>query len=635
MRLLVLILALISWAGAGTAQNLDPASLYVLNASVSAETSQDIAPIITSAPIPRSEAAYWMDAVRIGGSSIANDPDGRASIVRLMEAALIRAGAEPDFVWLDRLSPSDITAMRNAVGFPDTGDLLIYLLNRGPSLRDSFAFESYTAVRFAPEGLSVRILQERADRPYLGVATAFGLEYLNVEDDPVGRAPRELAKTRRINLAALPDIVLAAKAFRAAERAPADQAIYPLLIAVQAVNRAFLADSRDFRSVVYFTELTALDALRNYSGDDPFLLSEERRFENRMPRSAFFARLFEDAAAAYAAVSVLPDDSVGEVWAAWGEALSLFAYEEDAGSAFSNVAQLIGPDTPQYATIFGIFLDYIPSGEAMLLGDVDEWRSRITDMLGTDPANAERPTNLAYDRDFALQMATIGRPDIASRFLMDRIRSTRGSSLETEYLLLLAPFVRDYCYVISFRLSAASSWIRREAHGYGIHLDFLDNFNTDQQLVRPGEVVLSDGSYEPYPMLSPEEDCAAAFAVYGVVDSVPPGSPIDRTPIDERAVLVAGFEGWVVDSLSRSEPAPSLVPYLKLIWLDWFSQAFETLKNPSISAATFHYQAIDASTLTSTDRVSELLQHPAATPYQRSLIELFLDTRTFLEATYP
>ena len=232
-------------------------------------------------------------------------------------------------------------------------------------------------------------------------------------------------------------------------------------------------------------------------------------------------------------------------------------------------------------------------------------------------------------------MATIGRPDIASRFFMNRIRLAKGRPQERRYLRMLVPFVNDYCGVISFRLSPASGWVRRETEGYDALLDFLDNLDADGQLVGPGEVVVPDGSRPVYSALSPEEDCAAAQAVYGIADAPRPGLFIGRTPDEERDATVAGFEVWVREAMSRSQPAPSVVPYLKLVWLEWFAQAFEQLRKPAVDPLEFRYNAIDASTLTTPERVRELRQHPAATPHQKVLIDLFLDTRRFFEEMYP
>ena len=78
-----------------------------------------------------------------------------------------------------------------------------------------------------------------------------------------------------------------------------------------------------------------------------------------------------------------------------------------------------------------------------------------------------------------------------------------------------------------------------------------------------------------------------------------------------------------------------LVWLVWLVWLEWFARAFELLRNPAVDPLEFRYNAIDASTLTTLDRVRELRQHPAATPHQKGLIDLFLDTREFFEEMYP
>ena len=431
MRIAVLVCVVFAWTGGAAAQNLDPASLHVLVAAAQAETSEDLAPIVAGAPSPRSETILWTDAIGIGESTLAEEPAGRAAIIRLMEAALIRAGAEPDLVALDRLSLEDISAMRDTVGFPDAGDLLLHLLNRGPSLRDSFGREGYIAHRFAPEGMPFRILQQQTDRPYLGLGSAFTTELLPAEDDPVSKDPRERAKTRRLNLAALPEIVLAAKAFRAVSRAPESQAIYPLLIAAQAVNRAFLADQVDFRSVLYATQLKALGALRAYGGSDPVLHHELKRFERRIPRTAFFARLFQSAAAAYRSAPLPPGDRRAQAWAAWGEALSSFAYGAHEGSVFERVAALVGPDAKEHASIFGLFLGYLPTHEATRLADVTAWRSRVTEVLGADPVQDEGLTTPALERDFAHQMATIGRAGHREPFFHEPNSARKGATSRT------------------------------------------------------------------------------------------------------------------------------------------------------------------------------------------------------------
>ena len=633
MKIATVICAIFTCIGSATGQALDPFSFHILKVTEQIETSDDLAPTIAADIIP------WRDAIRIAASSRMNKSSERISIVRLMEAALIPADVDMNSVSLDRLTNSDIMAMRKAVGFPGACDILLYLLNRGPSLRDEFGYEEYIVQRFFPTGEPAR-LREKASRPYLGVESEFKTTIFDPEDDLVCRNPGEYAKTLRLNLAALPHLVLAAKAYRAAERAPQDRAIYPLLIASHAVNRMFEINRKaDFRPLVYFAELKTMKALRAYTGNDPFLIGELRSIESRVADTAFAAQLFKDAAIAYTRAQVSMEDQNVRVSAAWGRAISLFAYgAPGTGLAFDGVINLINSDTRHYAILFGLLLNYLPADEAVRLGDVTSWRERLTETLGTELARLVKLPELAPENDFLNLMVTIGRPDIASRFLIDRIYSVKGTPREDWYLRRLAAFINDYYYMISFQLSPARGWVRRETEGYNALLDFLDNFNPERRLVGRGEVVVSDGSYIPYSALTPEEDRATTFTVYGIFSEHMllqfDKEIVQRLDMD-NAVIISGFEEWVRRAMSRIEPAPSIIPYLKLVFHEWFFQAFGSLKNPSIDASKFRYSTIDASFLTTPDRVKNLLQHPAATSHHENLIELFLQTRMFLEEMYP
>ena len=388
--------------------------------------------------------------------------------------------------------------------------------------------------------------------------------------------------------------------------------------------------------------------LQGYAGADPFFVGERNRFEKRLPETVFFAQYFATAARRYALLQAVLKGQRDRLQAAWGEALSLFAYGAHAGSAFDRVAELVGPDTPDHVRLLGWFLQHFPDEELKRLGNADSWRPRLMTLFGNSPEQGIG-AELETERLFVRLMRTIGRPDIGGRFLMNRIRSAReqgdlegigpdGEKLrqfETKYLLWLGPLVRDFYYTISFRLTGEEGWRRHETEGYHELLDFLDNVKTTGELVGSGEVVVSDGSYTPYPALSPEEDLGAATAVYGIVDTTAPSSLLARTAEHLRAEMVSGFESWVRSSMSRTEPRPSIVPYLKLIWLEWFSQAFDGLKVETPRASEFRYSAIGASGLTDPDRVLELLHHPGTTSRLKNLTELFIETRAFLEELYP
>ncbi len=498
-------------------------------------------------------------------------------------------------------------SMREAIGLPDGGDPLIYLLNRGPSLKEDFGFEGYAAIRFVVEELGIRVIFERIDLPYLGIGTTLERRIVDKEDDPVSVTRGQQAITRRLNLAALPRIILAAKAYRAAKRLSqnAKESVYPLLIAAQSISEAFRRDaSDDIRTAWYNAEWKALEALRAYDGQDTFLLDEKNQIPFKTPRVFFFFRLFEVAAEAYSNAPVPENDDRGRVWAAWGEGISLFEYGDSAGQAFERVADGVGRETAEYAKILELLLRYLATYERHELGDVTAWEERIASTIREID---QRALESFVELDFRMITETIGRPDMASQLLMERIRSDDDSDREYDYLRWLAAYVKDYCYIISFRLSGEGNWIRRETLGYDTLLDFLDSFSQEEgRLVRSGEVVVSDGSYVPYSALSPEEDCATTQAVYGVVDNDLLDGISEWTVESRRFETAAGIESWVREAMSRTDPAPSIVPYLKLVWLEWFGQAFVDFLDSSVGAGQFTYDPTDASPLTEPERVREL-----------------------------
>ena len=605
--------------GHTTPHEFSQESVHILNAAAHDHTSHDLATTLAEIPSLVPDLSLWLDAIAIGDLPV-GESEKRAAITRLMEAALIRGGSKPDSVPLDYLSSGDIAAMRHAVGFPDPADLLLYLLLRGPSLLDSFELGQYTAIRAASHGSPYRILFERSDIAYLDLSPTFRESILLREEDPVSRIPGEQAKTRRFNLSYLPDLVLAAKAFRAAQRAASDRSVYPLLIARRAVNRAFLGSS----PVVYSTEWEAVRALRSYSGKDDYIRESATAAEFRIPVVDFSFRLFKDAAATFGNLATLDVDVPFTLWALWREALSLFAYRADARPAFDRIGDLIGPSTPREAHEFALFLHYLPSQDLAFLRRTTHWIATARAALRQNPILTDGPIDSDTEYTFPAQMRTIGRPDIAARFLMDRIRFSRrtGDGHETDHLRGLAPFLKDYCYMISFTMSSTAGWQRRVTPAYNALLDFLHSVDDRAEPTARGEALAYDGTRFPYPALIPEEDCNIIFLAYGVVEHSQ--SPLmHRTPAEDRSRLVQEIENWVHEAMSRNEPAPSIVPYLKLIWTDWFAQAFEPLRNPFMDASDFRYYRTAASQLSHPAHVRTLADHPAATPHEKDLIELF------------
>ena len=599
----------------------EPAALHVLTAGVRAETSYDLAPVVSTAPAPQSTIVFWSDAIGIGASRFALEPSDYAAIARLMEAALLHAGSSPDQVSLDRLSAADVAAMRDMIGFPHDGDLLIYLLNRSPSLRDVFRpRESYDVTRYIHED-SHEII-ESASRPYLGVSdpvqfddntllgsiyngvTAMGGTRLDPEEDPVSVGPGENSKTRQFQLNTLPKLVLAAKAFRAATRAPENEVVYPLLIAAQAVRRAFSVFPEDYRLTVYATELRIAAALRAYKGEDAYIRNEARRSGLRVGHAALVARLFENASEAFGSADVL--DPHGRVGAAWGEAISRFALGADAERAFETAATVVATaNRVEDAVLLGLFLEYLPSDEWAQVGDVRAWQRLVSEVVDANREHADRIRETVED-DFTRLMASIGRPDIAIPFLMDGIGLASGTDRETDLLRRLGAFTRNNYSLLSFQLEDGGAWEVRSREGYSPLLDFAD-YGIGQEP--------DDNSRRlAYSATTPEEDRVATISSY--------------------LFSTGAVEKWVDSSKSRDGLEASIVPYLKLVWVDWFALAFQPLRSPNSEAKEFRYRAMEASRLAARERVRELLQHRAATRQQKYLIDVFLRIREFLETSY-
>ena len=95
----------------------------------------------------------------------------------------------------------------------------------------------------------------------------------------------------------------------------------------------------------------------------------------------------------------------------------MFAYGADATAQFEILVQMLGPDTVGYARVFGLLLQYLSDKEAAELGDVSGWKAQIRALLGEGFIGDWGQVDDVLELDFRRIMATIGRPDIASRFL--------------------------------------------------------------------------------------------------------------------------------------------------------------------------------------------------------------------------
>lgn len=613
-------------------------SIEFLGKAFPVESSEALEHLLEAEDGLADPITIWHEAVGIGRSELAEEAAGRAAIVRLMEAAVIRGGGASESLPLDQLSRSDLNAIKEAIGFPGDDDLVNFLFARAPSLRDEFEFENYAIVRIILPELDTHLIRERADRPYLGLMPSFSEQYMPVADDPVQVAIGERARTRRLNLAAIGDIIVAAKAFRAASRVEGNARLYPLLIAADALERAFRANPKDFRLVAYRAHWHTLQALRNSPQIDQFINQEVRRLEFAIPRSAFFARQFSDAEEAYRLAPVPQGDLRGQLWSSWGQTVSVFARNADASSLSAKTSELLSPETLDYARMFHLLLSHLHPLDRYSLAGVTDWENELNSLLEGRPTISKNREWLAFNQDFLRILETIGRPDIAARYLMDEIghidRNTPDAFRELQMLTWLAPFISDYCYQISFEMSPASGWRLREVGNYNRYLDFLHSIDASGEVVEPGEIVQILNAPGPYGATSPEEDCATTLAVYGIASSDLFGLS-EATSSADAANIISGIESWVLASLERTDPSPSAVPYLKLIWIEWFSQAFQPLTVPGTTPERYSYNAINASSLTSKEAVTALLAHDAINPYDRKILQLFLLTRSFLEVRYP
>lgn len=616
-----LVLAFATSAGARERETVE-----FLQEAANAKIESDLPSAMKRTLADSASAKVWRDALRLMRDHRLGTLRRYAAVARLMSAAALLSGQKADNLPLETLTREDISAMVDALAFPHESDLIRYLLARGPSLRTAGMPGGYTAIRLAPEG-QPRLILERSDRPLLGLGLTFSSKLLTPENDPVSKPRTERAKTRRATLASIPPMIIAAKAYRNGVRANPAERPYAALIALEALNDAVKADPRHMRVVGYsgFTraEKSLLEAA-DVTPLSPDLQGEQTLLALKLPSIAFFARQFDEAAKAYKDAPLPGDNRRGRTWKLWGIAISRFAARENVSTDLQSLVDALDASTAQFARIALRFFEALPAEDAASLPGLSGWRARAKTLANE---NALYPQErYQADLDFVRIMETIARPDIAGPFLMSRIGETRGQPFESRYLYRLAPFVRDYCNLISFRISRHGEWVRRSGAGYDPLLDFLDNFHPSGRLTKSGEVVRPSAGRVPYPALNPEEDCAVILVASGIANGLlAPGKVPDMS---------AEFENWVRESIERKTPPPSLAPYLKLLFVDWFASAFEVLKVRSLPASGYRYTPRNASPLASPNIARKLIDRTAMPAGQRAILKLFLQTRTFLEDKY-
>ena len=637
MRVLVFAAALLG-ALASPLHAQSPLVLAFLDQAFGLEASSEVQAMLDRGEGPGDPLAVWREALVLSRTELMREPTGRASLARLMEAAVLASGAQADEVPLDRLDPADLAALEAAVGFPRPDDLARYLFARAPDLHREFDFEAYAVVREIVPQRGIHVIRERSSSSAYGLSARFTLREVPAAEDPVGLQPGERARTRRLNLAAVPSLVIAAKAYRAAERAPDGLRPYPLLIALEALRLAAAANPQDFRLVPYKALWAAIRPLGARSTLDPVLDNISEDLRRAIPREAFFARQFGEAADAYAIAELPPNDARAQLWSAWGTAVSRFAYGDETGAGFAEIASALTYETRSFGRMFRLLLRHMSPSERERFPNVAAWKARLTTLYGPELERLSDEDWIAFNQDFLRILETIGRADIAVRYLMteaDRMNRLGPRPYhQAQILFWLAPFVNDLCKQISFRMSEFGGWQLRPVTGYPRSLDFLDSVDDAGELVGPGQVVLRPDPPGPYGATSPEEDCATAVAVHGVAGTDLFGLAV-ATPHGDAVQMVAGFERWVEEALTRSAPTPSAVPFLKLVWIEWLSQAFQPLADAGATGQDFRYAPLHASELATPDAVADLAGHPAITPHLGEMLAVMDETRRFLSSRYP
>ncbi|MEZ5590254.1 MAG: hypothetical protein R3F53_05925 [Gammaproteobacteria bacterium] len=631
--------------------DLNTSTLAILAEMKSANNDADLLKIASDFTALRGDSVLMRDAIAISHSDLSDKPAGRAAIIRLLRLSLLlnsigEKGEIPKWVvmeeLIDTLTDNDLSALRRATGFPQLSDSIYYLLDRKPNLRFSPLSGEYTVVRIALKSRKT-IVFERSTVPFMDLGPEWTKREILADMDLVQIQDTEQAQTRRFSIRQLPNIVLAAKAFRIAELTKTPLRGYAAYVASEAIADGLsglgleTAERGEIGLSVWGIQQWTLNILKEYPSDS-FLSQLSKQVHIKLPATVFSARAFPEAAKFYK--DALGTNQERKLWSTWGEGISSFAAREYEKSteAFQRMSPLFyrAKNADSYAYIFMSFYRNLPERDIAALGELYSVLEAANKKLSSTKFSLEKTISL--DKDFTNIMVTIGRIDIAILHLIKRLNTINKESsvdkinAETSYLWELGALSRDLCYDISWTMSSSSGWMVRPTIGYPSQLDFLHN-KKNGRLVAPGEVVTLE-SGTPYGMLNPEEDCATVVAVYGVIEPSQTSAVfLPATPIQEKGKVSLGFKKWTIKALNRKSPKPSIAPLLKLVWVEWFSQQFESLKT-GITAREFIYRPKNNSGITDLQQVSSLKLHTATTSQQRELIDLFLTVREVLEQRY-
>ena len=624
-----------------TAQTMDPSSFEVLKAVIPAHSEANFQVRLTALPAHAGAdlRSLARDAVRV---ALHEDspfvPHLRDAAVRLLFAALVleidQSGA--DRLWAEtndftRLNPQDLIALEHATGYPAPEDSVRYLLRRRPSIDVRSGGGEYTAFTLRWSETEVELV-ELSSVEILGLGPVPSRRVLLANETLAPASAGERGSTRRYNLSALGPTVLAAKAFRISEQlVDPTLRLYARIVGAMAFRAASSADVDRYAFSVW-TLFTQLEREANlHRGQNDFMVQLAGQLKNMSASLAFFARDFEIALETYRTIAESNSaPRAKRLLGEWGQGITLLAMRQDSAGfdALARSANLATLEDQAHVYMLDALGHVVEVPEAHR--DTFEWIKKMRRLIQVPTSD-----QITYDRDLRRILRISGRTDIAVRYLLWRLDSTakQDTGLELSLLRSLAAFVRDLGYHISFELDSRGEWKPRPVSGYPVELDFLHNLMEDGRLSPAGVVIQTPDN--PYGMTTPEEDIALLYAAYGLT-----GIPLERQllPLGSQASeSPTGLQlgEWAEAALTRHTAAASIVPYLKLIWFEWFALSFEPLKRSGITPREFVYAPFSFSGKTSyPDILNRLREHTRDASY-RELLDLFTELREFLQSRYP
>jgi hypothetical protein len=559
--------------------------------------------------------------------------------LQLVAAAAVEAATcHDDNTRLDILSRNDINSLSGATLYPAPTDQIRYLLEREPSLNDPELRQSeseYVSIRAQFDQNHV-LVKEQTTTPYKGLAIEFSDRVLAKIDDSVSGTPGEQAQTRRVFLTALPPLILSAKfaTLLPCFKSRADSALAEAILAVS-LGKLSQIDAAAVDAFWSLSNAAANDLIAE-QGSHEYLKQIYSVVSFQLALSAFERQRFDKASSAYQRLAQSGSSQALQRVGLWGEAVVALALSEisRACQKFAEFSSNFVTGEEAKSVVMAGIVQNLSETEVPQCNQFSE-----TILDNTRKFIGAPQFELSPGRDVQITdvLQPIGRPDIGVRFyegklplVVDR-RKELPPAVEQTYLREFAAFLRDLYSQISFYMTVEDGWQPRPRAGYNLRLDFLHNLRPDGSPTGAGEIIVKT-SGSPYAMGDPERDLATSIAAYGI----PSNCPTKALPIGPDGDLTNGvkqFSQWVRDSLSP--PHGLVVPYLKLVWIEWFSCSFETLKEGDFDPSAFAYSPAEESGLTSIEQVSALATNSKADGQQHELINLMVRARMELSRLYP